>query len=127
MIRLGLPDRPGALGAVAVRVGALRGNVVGIAVVERWEGEAIDEMVVELPAPGLIELLVYEISQVDGVHVDLVEPIAEVGQDPRLEALEATARLFRELRRDRSRRLHPSTAPVEGAMSLASVKVGPAA
>ncbi len=122
VIRLSLPDRPGALGAVAVRVGAVRGNVVGIAIVERHEGEAIDELVVELPSPDLVDLLVDEISQVDGVYVDLVEPMVQVGTDPRLEALDAVAALFRQLRRERSRRLHPSNAPVFG-----SGVVGPAA
>lgn len=122
MIRVSLPDRPGALGAVAVRVGAVRGNVVGIAIVERYEGEAIDELVVELPSPDLVGLLVEEISQVDGVHVDLVEPVVQVGTDPRLEALDAVARLFRELRRDRSRRMHPSNA-----LAFGSGVVGPAA
>lgn len=120
VIRLSLPDRPGALGAVAVRIGAVRGNVVGIAVVERLEGEAIDEVVVELPSPSLVGLLVDEITQVDGVFVEVVEPVAQIGSDPRIEALAATAELFRDLRRSRSRSLHPAAVRWSGA-------IGPAA
>lgn len=132
VIRLSLPDRPGALGAVAVRIGAVRGNVVGIAVVERLEGEAIDEVVVELPSPDLLELLVSEIGQVDGVFVELVEPIAQVGADPRLEALDDAAKLFRQLRQARSRRMHPaSTAATRSTLSTPTTTwsgaVGPAA
>lgn len=51
VIRLWLPDRPGALGQVASRIGAVRGDVVGIDILERGGGQAVDELVVELPDP----------------------------------------------------------------------------
>lgn len=34
LIRAWLPDRPGALGAVASRIGAVRGDVIGIDILE---------------------------------------------------------------------------------------------
>ena len=58
MIRMWLPDRPGALGQVAARIGAVRGDVVGIDILERDGGQAVDELVVELPDDTLIDLLV---------------------------------------------------------------------
>ncbi|HVF13702.1 MAG TPA: hypothetical protein VM942_03830, partial [Acidimicrobiales bacterium] len=67
VVRVWLPDRPGALGAVASRIGAVRGDVVGIDILERGAGRAIDELVVQLPDAGLVALLVAEIDQVDGV------------------------------------------------------------
>lgn len=88
-----LPDRPGALGAVASRIGAVRGDVVGIDILERGAGRAIDELVVELPDPGLVALLVSEIDQVDGVDVEDVRPAPEHLHDPRLDALETAAAL----------------------------------
>lgn len=91
VVRLWLPDRPGALGAVTSRIGAVRGSVVGIEILERGAGRAIDELVVELPADDLVDLLVSEISQVDGVDVEFVEPIAGAIHDPRLDALETAA------------------------------------
>jgi hypothetical protein len=91
VVRLWLPDRPGALGAVTSRIGAVRGSVVGIEILERGAGRAIDELVVELPADDLVALLVSEISQVDGVNVEFVEPIAGAIHDPRLDALETAA------------------------------------
>jgi hypothetical protein len=91
VVRLWLPDRPGALGAVTSRIGAVRGSVVGIEILERGAGRAIDELVVELPGDDLVELLVSEISQVDGVDVEFVEPIAGAIHDPRLDALETAA------------------------------------
>lgn len=91
VVRLWLPDRPGALGAVTSRIGAVRGSVVGIEILERGAGRAIDELVVELPGPHLVELLINEIAQVDGVDVEFVQPIEGAVHDPRLDALETAA------------------------------------
>jgi hypothetical protein len=93
VVRLWLPDRPGALGQVASRIGAVRGDVVGIEILERGGGQAVDELVVELPGEGLMELLVAEVRQVDGVAVEEVRPLADARHDPRLDALEAAAQL----------------------------------
>ena len=76
VVRVWLPDRPGALGQVASRVGAVRGDVVGIEILERGGGSAIDEITVALPDPSLVDLLVSEIRQVDGVAVEDVRPVA---------------------------------------------------
>jgi hypothetical protein len=48
-MRIWLPDAPGVLGAVAAEIGGVKGNVVGLEVLEREAGVAIDEFVVELP------------------------------------------------------------------------------
>ncbi|HKA03450.1 MAG TPA: hypothetical protein VKD67_03945 [Acidimicrobiales bacterium] len=90
IVRMWLPDRPGALGAVASRIGAVRGDVVGIEILERGAGRAIDELVVALPEPGLVDLLVAEVSQVDGVDVEDVRELAAGPRDAGLAAL-ATA------------------------------------
>ena len=88
-----LPDRPGALGQVASRIGAVGGDVVGIDILERDGGQAVDELVVELPDGELLDLLVDEVRQVDGVAVEEVRPVADALHDPRLDALEAAAQL----------------------------------
>ncbi|HVX17119.1 MAG TPA: hypothetical protein VHA73_03720 [Acidimicrobiales bacterium] len=93
IVRTWLPDRPGALGAVASRVGAVRGDVVGIDILERDGGQAVDELVVELPDEGLVELLVAEMSEVDGVKIESVALVEEGVHDPRLDALETAAQL----------------------------------
>ena len=82
VVRLWLPDRPGALGQVASRIGAVRGEIVGIEILERGAGRAIDELVVDLPDQALIDLLVEE-----------VRPLASRLHDPRLDALETAALL----------------------------------
>jgi hypothetical protein len=91
VMRLWLPDRPGALGQVASRIGAVRGDVVGIDILERGAGRAIDELVVQLPSADLLPLLVEEVGQVDGVDVEEVRPVADALHDPRLDALETAA------------------------------------
>lgn len=93
VVRMWLPDRAGALGQVASRIGAVRGEIVGIDILERGGGRAIDELVVELPEDTLTELLVHEVEQVDGVDVEEVRPVAEALHDPRLDALETAAML----------------------------------
>ena len=90
IVRVWLPDRPGALGAVASRIGAVRGDVVGIEILERGAGRAIDELVVQLPDASVVGLLVSEIAEVDGVDVEDVRP-AVAESDGRLEALDIAA------------------------------------
>jgi hypothetical protein len=94
VVRLWLPDRPGALGQVASRIGSVRGDVVGIDILERGGGQAVDELVVELPDAALLDRLVREVRQVDGVGVEEVRPLEEGRHhDPRLDALEAIAQI----------------------------------
>lgn len=92
-VRVWVPDRPGALGAVASRIGAVRGDLTGIDILERGAGRAIDELIVDLPSDSLVELLVSEISEVDGVDVEDVRRAGDALADPRLDALETAAAL----------------------------------
>jgi hypothetical protein len=96
VMRVWLPDRPGALGAVASRIGAVRGDLVGIDILERGGGRAIDELVVALPEASLVDLLVREVGEVEGVDVEEVRPAAPSQPDPRLDALETAAALVDE-------------------------------
>ena len=93
LVRVWVPDRPGALGSVASRIGAVRGDLVGIDILERGGGRAIDELVVDLPSESLVELLISEVSQVDGVDVEDVRRASDSLADPRLDALETAATL----------------------------------
>jgi UTP:GlnB (protein PII) uridylyltransferase len=68
VVRIALPDRPGALGLVASRIGAVGGDIVAINILERQDGRAVDEFVVEI-GQDLIDLLQSEIHEVDGASV----------------------------------------------------------
>jgi hypothetical protein len=93
VLRLWLPDRPGALGQVASRIGAVHADVVGIEILERGGGRAVDELVVALPSDELIDLLVHEVTQVEGVDVEWIEPVHGSDHDPQLALLEAAVRV----------------------------------
>ncbi|NLV54447.1 MAG: ACT domain-containing protein [Acidimicrobiales bacterium] len=93
VVRVWLPDRPGALGAVASRIGAVRGDVIGIDILETGDGVAVDELLVRIPQDSPVALLTSEIEEVDGVVVEDVKPADATGRDPRLDALETAALL----------------------------------
>jgi hypothetical protein len=92
-LRVWLPDRPGALGAVASRIGGVKGDVIGIEILEHGAGRAIDDLVVALPDASLVDLLVSEVGEVDGVDVEEVTALNSENFDPDLDALEAGAAL----------------------------------
>ena len=86
LLRVLLPDRPGALGAVASRIGAVRGDVIAVEIVERGNGHAIDEFIVDLPDADLVPLLVSEVGEVDGASVEEIHPVTRGERDSRFEA-----------------------------------------
>src|SRR5437899_139161 len=92
LVRVWLPDRPGALGQVASRIGSVRGDIVGVDVLECDGGVAIDEFAVNLADPELVPMLVREIEEVDGASVEEVRVVNHF-PDPRLDALESATRL----------------------------------
>lgn len=92
LVRVWLPDRPGALGLVASRIGAVDGDIVGIDVLERGDNVAVDEFAVLLGASVAIDLLVREIEEVDGASVEQVR-IIDRFPDPRLDALASASEL----------------------------------
>ena len=76
VVRISLPDRPGALGLVASRIGAVGGDIVAIHILERDDGNAVDEFVIDIGGGHLVELLRSEIHEVDGVEVLDIRPVA---------------------------------------------------
>ena len=81
-MRIWLPDAPGVLGAVAAEIGAVEGNVIGLEVLEREAGVAIDELVVELPdESGAIDAVCRAVRQVPGAGVEEVKELLTAAQD----------------------------------------------
>ena len=75
VVRVWLPDRPGALGQVASRIGAVHGDVTAIDILERGGGRVIDELVVAVPESVSVDLLAKEIGAVDGVAVEHIRAV----------------------------------------------------
>ena len=70
IVTLHLPDRPGALGSVASRIGALGADITDVCVSSRRGGVAEDIFHIDLPeveGVDTVGLLLAEIGHVDGV------------------------------------------------------------
>ena len=93
VVRVWLPDRPGALGAVASRIGGVGGDVHEIEVVDHGAGRAVDEFLVTVPEAVTDDLLAREVEDVDGVDVEELRAVTFVERDPRIDALETAVAL----------------------------------
>lgn len=87
VVRVWMPDRPGALGQVASRIGAVRGDVLAIEILEQGGGRAIDELTVLLSDDNLLSLLATEVDAVDGVSVESIRVVDPDRTDASLSAL----------------------------------------
>src|SRR5258708_10384055 len=94
-MRIWLPDAPGVLGAVAAEIGAVQGNVVGLEVLEREAGVAIDGLVVELPdEPGAVDAVCRGIRNVPGAGVEVVTELRTEAPDREDTVLAAAAAIL---------------------------------
>ena len=94
LIRVQLPDRPGALGAVASRIGSVGGDVVSIDILQRDNGAVVDELGVGLAGDHLLGLLRDEILEVDGVSIEALRPVEGALPDRHAELLDIATELF---------------------------------
>jgi hypothetical protein len=93
LLRLVLPDRPGILGAVATALGNAGIDIVSLDVLERGQGVAVDDVVVELPRDRLPDSLITAAQTVPGVTVESLRPFAgPLDTHRELELLESLAR-----------------------------------
>ena len=93
LLRLVVPDRPGALGAVATALGEAGIDIVSLDVLERGNGVAVDDIVVHLPRGRLPDSLITAALAVPGVEVESLRPFAGALDTHReLDLLEALSR-----------------------------------
>jgi hypothetical protein len=93
LLRLVVPDKPGILGAVATALGAAGVDIVSLDVLERAEGVAVDDVVVELPPDRVADSLITAVTAVPGVRVESLRPYAgPLDTHRELVLLEALAR-----------------------------------
>ncbi len=101
VVRVWLPDRPGALGQVASRIGSVRGDVLAIEILEIGGGRVIDELVVALPDPSLVDLMMNEVHAIDGVSVEHVRETSDGHLDTSILSLSVAAELAESAPEDR--------------------------
>jgi hypothetical protein len=92
LLRLLVPDRPGSLGAVATALGIAGIDIVSVDVLERGDGVAVDDVVVDLPPGRLPDTLITAARTVPGVEVESLRPYAgPLDTHRELELLDALA------------------------------------
>ena len=93
LLRLVVPDKPGTLGAVATALGEAGIDIVSLDVLERGQGVAVDDVVVDLPRDRLPDSLITAAQTVEGVTVESIRPFAgPLDTHRELELLESLAR-----------------------------------
>lgn len=90
LLRVVLPDRPGALGALATALGSVEADILSVDIVERSPGFAVDDLVVDIPSDRLADSLITAALGVEGVRVESLRPYAgHIDTHRELELLEA--------------------------------------
>ncbi|WP_067692522.1 amino acid-binding protein [Nocardia jejuensis] len=74
LLRVQLPDRPGSLGSLALALGSVGADILSLDVVERGEGFAIDDIVVEVAPGALPDTLITAAESLHDVQVDSLRP-----------------------------------------------------
>lgn len=78
-MRVSVPDRPGTLGGMATALSQHGANIVTLDVIDRDEGFAIDDLIVEAHE-GLGEALRHAAERVPGAIVEAIRPLSSPGQ-----------------------------------------------
>ena len=74
LLRVRLTDRPGSLGSLAVALGSVGADILSLDVVERGEGFAVDDIVVDLGPQSLPDTLITAAEALDGITVPFALP-----------------------------------------------------
>jgi hypothetical protein len=70
LLRVELPDVPGSLGRLATAIGAAGGDIEALEIVEkRYDGTAVDDVLVETPHGVMPDSIVSACNALEGVHV----------------------------------------------------------
>lgn len=92
LLRVMLPDRPGSLGSLAVALGTVDADIISLDVVDRFDGVAVDDIVVDVPHGTFPDTLITAAERLDGVVVDSLRPFGGILDAHReLELIDAVA------------------------------------
>ena len=94
LMRVSLPRRPGALGAVATALGSLDADINLVEIVEKGPDCEIDEFILDLPASQTIEAIVAACDGLEGVEVQWIRNY------PRGGGIESDLELLRRMNAD---------------------------
>lgn len=74
LVRVQISDQPGSLGSLAVALGSINADIESLDVIERGEGYAIDDLVINLGEGSLPDNIITAAEQLHGVIVHNIRP-----------------------------------------------------
>lgn len=80
LLRVSVPDRPGALGALASEIGRAGGDITAVDVVERSNTAAVDDILVDAADHIAASLILTSVQSLPDVVVDTWQPFTEGDQ-----------------------------------------------
>lgn len=80
LLRVSVPDRPGALGALASAIGEAGGDTTAVDVVERGLSAAVDDVLVETPDTASADMILAKVRALPAVEIEAWQPFTEGDQ-----------------------------------------------
>jgi hypothetical protein len=79
LLRVELPDVPGSLGLLATAIGAAGGDIDAIEIIEKGDGTAVDDVLLEMHGGAMPDSIVSACNALDGVKVMWISRYAAGG------------------------------------------------
>jgi hypothetical protein len=80
LLRVTVPDRPGALGALASAIGEAGGDITAVDVVERGPSAAVDDVLVETPDTTSADVILAKLKALPAIAIEAWQPFTEGDQ-----------------------------------------------
>jgi hypothetical protein len=80
LLRVSVPDRPGALGALATEIGKAGGDITAVDVVERGAAVAVDDILVDTPNHAAASVVEAKLRSLPEVVIEAWQPFTEGDQ-----------------------------------------------
>jgi hypothetical protein len=80
LLRVSVPDRPGALGALASAIGEAGGDITAVDVVERGRSVAIDDVLVETADATSADAIRAKLNELPAIVIEAWQPFTEGDQ-----------------------------------------------
>jgi ACT domain len=80
LLRVSVPDRPGALGALASAIGEAGGDITAVDVVERGPSAAVDDVLVETQDAASADTILAKLTAMPAIVIEAWQPFTEGDQ-----------------------------------------------
>jgi hypothetical protein len=80
LLRVTVPDRPGALGALASAIGEAGGDITAVDVVERGLSAAVDDVLVETQDASSADTILAKLNELPAIVIEAWQPFTEGDQ-----------------------------------------------